>query len=74
MSRNGRLLHFVYKIADRKDSVAFYRKLGMKVLRHEEFVEGCEAQVSKNYERDSCWYQNNLIKIFTIRENFEQFS
>jgi len=50
MSRNGRLLHFVYKIADRKDSVAFYRKLGMKVLRHEEFVEGCEAQCNGPYD------------------------
>jgi len=43
-------LHFVYKIADRKDSVAFYRKLGMKVLRHEEFVEGCEAQCNGPYD------------------------
>ena len=41
----GRLLHFVYKIADRTESVKFYRSLGMKILRHEEFEEGCDAQV-----------------------------
>ena len=41
----GRLLHYVYKIPHRGDSVKFYRDLGMKSLRHEEFTEGCEAQV-----------------------------
>ena len=38
-------MHFVYKIADRTESVKFYRSLGMKILRHEEFEEGCDAQV-----------------------------
>jgi len=41
----GRLLHYVYKIPHRGESVKFYRDLGMKSLRHEEFTEGCEAQV-----------------------------
>ena len=45
MNKSGRLLHFVYKIADRTESVAFFRGLGMNVLRHEEFEEGCDAQV-----------------------------
>ena len=43
----GRLLHYVYKIPHRGESVKFYRELGMKSLRHEEFTEGCEAQVRK---------------------------
>lgn len=44
VSINGRALHYVFKIADRKETVYFYRKiLGMKILRHEEFSEGCEA-------------------------------
>ena len=43
----GRLLHYVYKIPHRGDSVKFYRDLGMKSLRHEEFTEGCEAQVRR---------------------------
>ena len=43
----GRLLHYVYKIPHRGESVKFYRDLGMKSLRHEEFTEGCEAQVRR---------------------------
>lgn len=40
----GRSLHFVFKIPDRKETMKFYRDvLGMKVLRHEEFADGCEA-------------------------------
>lgn len=40
----GRALHFVFKVADRTLTSRFYREvLGMKVLRHEEFTEGCEA-------------------------------
>lgn len=40
----GRALHFVFKIPNRKESMRFYREiLGMKMLRHEEFAEGCEA-------------------------------
>jgi len=45
----GRLLHYVYKIPHRGDSVKFYRDLGMKSLRHEEFTEGCEAQCNGPY-------------------------
>ena len=43
---SGRLLHYVYKVPKRTDTVDFYRTLGMTALRHEEFTEGCEAQVS----------------------------
>lgn len=46
----GRALHFVFKIPDRKLTIKFYREiLGMKVLRHEEFVEGCEAACNGPY-------------------------
>ncbi|XP_033228688.1 glyoxalase domain-containing protein 4 [Belonocnema kinseyi] len=47
---NGRALHFVFKIAERKLTAKFYREiLGMKVLRHEEFSEGCEAACNGPY-------------------------
>lgn len=46
----GRALHYVFKIPDRKQTVKFYREiLGMKVLRHEEFSEGCEAACNGPY-------------------------
>ncbi|XP_076247641.1 glyoxalase domain-containing protein 4 [Calliopsis andreniformis] len=46
----GRALHFVFKIPDRKLTAKFYREiLGMKVLRHEEFSEGCEAACNGPY-------------------------
>ncbi|XP_072943836.1 glyoxalase domain-containing protein 4 [Epargyreus clarus] len=47
---NGRALHFVFKVADRTLTAKFYREiLGMKVLRHEEFTEGCEAACNGPY-------------------------
>ncbi|KAH0944926.1 hypothetical protein HN011_001363 [Eciton burchellii] len=47
---NGRALHYVFKIPDRKSTMKFYREiLGMKVLRHEEFAEGCEAECNGPY-------------------------
>ncbi|KAK4875996.1 hypothetical protein RN001_012418 [Aquatica leii] len=50
-SINGRALHYVFKIADRKQTANFYKNvLGMKVLRHEEFTEGCEAACNGPYE------------------------
>ncbi|KAJ8682821.1 hypothetical protein QAD02_018613 [Eretmocerus hayati] len=46
----GRILHFVFKIPERKQTLKFYRDiLGMKVLRHEEFTEGCEAACNGPY-------------------------
>lgn len=46
----GRALHFVFKIPDRKLTAKFYREiLGMKVLRHEEFADGCEAACNGPY-------------------------
>lgn len=40
----GRALHYVFKIPDRKLTAHFYRNvLGMKILRHEEFADGCDA-------------------------------
>lgn len=48
---NGRALHYVFKIPDRKETMRFYREiLGMKVLRHEEFSEGCEATCNGPYK------------------------
>ncbi|XP_043499597.1 glyoxalase domain-containing protein 4 isoform X1 [Polistes fuscatus] len=47
---SGRALHFVFKIAERKQTAKFYREiLGMKVLRHEEFADGCEAACNGPY-------------------------
>ncbi|XP_076752342.1 glyoxalase domain-containing protein 4 [Xylocopa sonorina] len=46
----GRALHYVFKIPDRKLTAKFYREiLGMKVLRHEEFADGCEAACNGPY-------------------------
>lgn len=46
----GRALHFVFKIGDRKSTIEFYKNiLGMKILRHEEFSEGCEATCNGPY-------------------------
>ncbi|XP_044754744.1 glyoxalase domain-containing protein 4 [Coccinella septempunctata] len=50
MGVHGRALHFVFKVPDRAKTVKFYRDiLGMKVLRHEEFSEGCEASCNGPY-------------------------
>ncbi|XP_075220842.1 glyoxalase domain-containing protein 4 [Lycorma delicatula] len=46
----ARALHFVFKIGDRALTAKFYREiLGMKVLRHEEFQEGCLAECNGPY-------------------------
>ncbi|KAF8763645.1 Glyoxalase domain-containing protein 4 [Argiope bruennichi] len=46
-----RALHFVFKVGDRKDTIKFYTEvLGMKVLRHEEFEEGCKASCNGPYD------------------------
>eukprot|EP00062_Callorhinchus_milii_P015300 gi/632965409/ref/XP_007898876.1/ PREDICTED: glyoxalase domain-containing protein 4 [Callorhinchus milii] len=46
-----RSLHFVCKVADRPRTVSFLRNvLGMKVLRHEEFEEGCKASCNGPYD------------------------
>uniref|UniRef100_A0A6M2DL71 Putative glyoxalase n=1 Tax=Xenopsylla cheopis TaxID=163159 RepID=A0A6M2DL71_XENCH len=47
---SGRALHYVFKIPERKLTYKFYKDvLGMKVLRHEEFSEGCEAACNGPY-------------------------
>ena len=51
-----RALHFVLKIGDRPAMIDFLKNtLGMKILRHEEFEEGCEATCNGPY-------QVNLLK------------
>ncbi|XP_055843410.1 glyoxalase domain-containing protein 4 isoform X2 [Episyrphus balteatus] len=50
-SITGRALHYVFKVGDRAKNAFFYRSiLGMKVLRHEEFTEGCDAQCNGPYD------------------------
>ncbi|XP_078404297.1 glyoxalase domain-containing protein 4 [Cetorhinus maximus] len=47
----GRALHFVFKVGDRTRTARFYRDvLGMTVLRHEEFEEGCKASCNGPYD------------------------
>uniref|UniRef100_A0A1L8E1U4 Putative glyoxalase n=1 Tax=Nyssomyia neivai TaxID=330878 RepID=A0A1L8E1U4_9DIPT len=47
----GRALHYVLKIGDRAKNIHFFKNiLGMKVLRHEEFTEGCDAQCNGPYD------------------------
>uniref|UniRef100_UPI003AACC97F glyoxalase domain-containing protein 4 isoform X2 n=1 Tax=Centroberyx gerrardi TaxID=166262 RepID=UPI003AACC97F len=46
-----RALHFVFKVGDRGKTATFYRDvLGMKILRHEEFEEGCKATCNGPYD------------------------
>ncbi|KAM6372915.1 glyoxalase domain-containing protein 4 isoform 1-T1 [Pluvialis apricaria] len=46
-----RALHFVFKVGDRGRTARFYRELlGMSVLRHEEFEEGCKATCNGPYD------------------------
>ncbi|XP_067928388.1 glyoxalase domain-containing protein 4-like [Watersipora subatra] len=46
-----RALHFVLKIGNRKQSIDFFKDtLGMKILRHEEFEEGCKASCNGPYD------------------------
>ncbi|XP_032901605.1 glyoxalase domain-containing protein 4 isoform X2 [Amblyraja radiata] len=47
----GRALHFVIRVGDREVTFKFFREvLGMKVLRHEEFQEGCKATCNGPYD------------------------
>jgi len=46
-----RALHFVFKVGDRNKTAQFYKNvLGMKILRHEEFEEGCKAACNGPYD------------------------
>lgn len=46
-----RAVHFVFKIGKRNEAIGFYKNiLGMKVLRHEEFEEGCKATCNGPYD------------------------
>ncbi|RUS77542.1 hypothetical protein EGW08_014696 [Elysia chlorotica] len=46
-----RPLHYVFKIGKRTETIKFYRDvLGMKILRHEEFDQGCEATCNGPYD------------------------
>eukprot|EP00730_Choanoeca_flexa_P012750 TRINITY_DN4582_c0_g1_i1.p1 TRINITY_DN4582_c0_g1~~TRINITY_DN4582_c0_g1_i1.p1 ORF type:complete len:359 (+),score=52.95 TRINITY_DN4582_c0_g1_i1:155-1078(+) len=46
-----RILHWVFKVPQRSSTIQFYRDvLRMKVLRHEEFTEGCAAACNGPYD------------------------
>lgn len=46
-----RAIHFVFKIGKRNEAIGFYKNvLGMKILRHEEFEEGCKATCNGPYD------------------------
>lgn len=45
-----RALHWVFKVGDRAATVNFLRGIGMQVLRHEEFKEGCDAACNGPYQ------------------------
>jgi hypothetical protein len=49
----GNLLHWVFKSSNLKADVLdlYCGKLGMRVLRHEEFSSGCDAQCNGPYAR-----------------------
>lgn len=48
---NRRALHFVFKVGNRFETACFYRDvLGMKILRHEEFQDGCKAACNGPYD------------------------
>ena len=48
---SGRALHFVLKVGDRPATTRFFRDiLGMTILRHEEFEEGCKATCNGPYD------------------------
>uniref|UniRef100_A0A0M3J3I6 Glyoxalase 1 (inferred by orthology to a C. elegans protein) n=1 Tax=Anisakis simplex TaxID=6269 RepID=A0A0M3J3I6_ANISI len=50
-SEMARALHYVFKIGNRNSAYEFFIKtLGMKVLRHEEFEEGCKATCNGPYD------------------------
>uniref|UniRef100_A0A182MGT4 VOC domain-containing protein n=1 Tax=Anopheles culicifacies TaxID=139723 RepID=A0A182MGT4_9DIPT len=48
---SARALHYVFKIGNRAKNIHFFREiLGMKVLRHEEFTQGCDAACNGPYD------------------------
>ncbi|XP_035783995.1 glyoxalase domain-containing protein 4-like [Anopheles albimanus] len=48
---SARALHYVLKIGNRQKNIEFFRDiLNMKVLRHEEFTEGCDAACNGPYD------------------------
>uniref|UniRef100_A0A2M4BW38 Putative glyoxalase n=1 Tax=Anopheles marajoara TaxID=58244 RepID=A0A2M4BW38_9DIPT len=48
---SSRALHYVLKIGNRQKNIHFFRDvLNMKVLRHEEFTEGCDAACNGPYD------------------------
>lgn len=68
MTSGIRALHYVFRIVNREKAVKFYTQfLGMKVLRHEEFVEPCGAKCNGPY--DSMW-SKTMVGYGTEDEHF----
>jgi hypothetical protein len=53
-----RPLHWVFKVSDLKKSVEILESLGARILRHEEFEEGCEATCNGPY---SGWWSKTMV-------------
>jgi catechol 2,3-dioxygenase-like lactoylglutathione lyase family enzyme len=50
VTADSRALHWVLKVGNLRDSLAFFEEvLGLRVLRHEEFSSGCEATCNGPY-------------------------
>lgn len=57
-----RPLHYVFKVNKRRESIEFLKKLGMQVLRHEEFSEGCKATCNGAFDR-ACVNHSIILSI-----------
>jgi len=65
---SSRFAHWVLKIGNLKDSLRFFEGvLGLRVLRHEEFSEGCEATCNGPYA--GAW-SKTMVGYGPERENF----
>ena len=53
-----RPLHWVFKVSDLKKAVEVLEALGARILRHEEFEEGCEATCNGPY---SGWWSKTMV-------------
>lgn len=63
-----RTLHWVLKIGNLKTSIDFYTKVfEMKVIRHEEFNDGCEAKCNGDYARP---WSKTMIGYGSEKTNF----
>ena len=63
-----RTLHWVLKIGNLKKSINFYERVfEMKVIRHEEFNDGCDAKCNGEYDRP---WSKTMIGYGSEKTNF----